>query len=84
MESSAYFNRKENEMSKVPRIGRLLGLLGVIFIILKLCSVITWPWVVVCIPFIVWGVFILGAVLFVIIGVILIGLGTLVEETHLH
>ncbi len=38
--------------SQSPSIG-VLGLLGVVFVTLKLCKVITWSWWLVTLPF--WG-----------------------------
>lgn len=29
--------------------------LFIVFLILKLCNVITWPWICICIPIIAWG-----------------------------
>ncbi|MBR4460820.1 MAG: hypothetical protein IKS26_04860 [Paludibacteraceae bacterium] len=40
------------------------GLLGVAFVILKLCGVIDWPWIWVLAPF--WGGFLLGVLVFVL------------------
>lgn len=39
-------------------------LLGIAFIILKLCKVITWPWVWVLAP--IWGSIALGLVIFIV------------------
>ena len=48
-----------------------LGLLGIAFIVLKLCGVIDWPWIWVLAP--IWGVFALvlgiGLICLVIIGI---------------
>ena len=43
---------KENSSSRSGGIG-ILGLLGVVFVTLKLCGVINWSWWYVTIPF--WG-----------------------------
>ena len=50
----------------------VLGLLGLIFVTLKLCGVITWSWWWVTIPF--WGMAALG-VGFMAIGLILMVIG---------
>jgi phosphoglycerol transferase MdoB-like AlkP superfamily enzyme len=43
----------------------VLGLLGVSFVVLKLCGIITWSWWWVTAPF--WGGFALALVVFVVI-----------------
>ena len=45
----------------------VFGLLGVAFVVLKLCNVITWSWWLVTLPF--WGFFGLLISLLVIIGI---------------
>lgn len=44
----------------------LLSLLGIAFIVLKLCKVITWPWVWVLAPF--WG----GAALYIFFVIVVL------------
>jgi phosphoglycerol transferase MdoB-like AlkP superfamily enzyme len=46
----------------------VLGLLGVAFVILKLCGVISWSWWWVTAPF--WGGFAIGAAILLIVGLI--------------
>lgn len=46
----------------------LSTILGVVFIILKLCKVITWSWVWVLAPF--WISWAIGLILIIIIGII--------------
>lgn len=41
----------------------LLSVLGVIFIVLRLCNVITWNWWLVCLPFIIEGGLILVTII---------------------
>ena len=48
------------------------GLLGIVFIVLKLCGIINWPWIWVLAP--IWGgaiISIILIVIFVIVGVII-------------
>ena len=52
-----------NNKSTASGIG-FFGLLGVAFIVLKLCGVITWPWIWVLAP--IWGSIALGLVIFLI------------------
>lgn len=40
------------------------GLLGVAFVVLRLCGVIDWPWIWVTAPF--WGIFVLAFVMYTI------------------
>lgn len=40
------------------------GLLGVAFVVLKLCGVIDWPWIWVTAPF--WGIFVLAFAMYTI------------------
>ena len=42
----------------------ILGILGCIFVTLKLCDVITWSWWLVTLPF--WGGIVLGLVIFLV------------------
>ena len=42
----------------------ILGILGCIFVTLKLCNVIDWSWWLVTIPF--WGGIVLGLVIFLV------------------
>lgn len=49
------------------------GLLGIAFVILKLCGVIDWPWIWVLAPF--WGSFLLGVLIFAIILIFIVWLG---------
>lgn len=49
------------------------GLLGVAFVILKLCGVIDWPWIWVLAPF--WGSFLLGVLILAIILIFIVWLG---------
>ena len=42
----------------------ILGILGCIFVTLKLCDVITWSWWLVTLPF--WGSIVLGLVIFLV------------------
>ncbi len=44
--------------------GLIVGLLGVAFVVLKLCKVIDWNWWLVTIPF--WGAISIGIVFFII------------------
>lgn len=54
----------------------VFGLLGVAFVVLKLCNVITWSWWLVTLPF--WGFLGLFAILLVSIGIFyLVGLFSL-------
>lgn len=46
----------------------LLGILGCIFVTLKLCDVITWSWWLVTLPF--WGGIVLGLIIFLVTFVI--------------
>lgn len=46
----------------------LLGILGVIFVTLKLTGSITWPWIWVLAPF--WGPLVLALVLFAFFGLV--------------
>lgn len=55
-----------NSSSNSSGIG-LFGLLGVAFIVLKLCNVITWSWWIVTLP--IWGGLALGIVI-LIVGII--------------
>lgn len=49
---------------KIKFKGSIVLILGIVFLILKLCNVIDWNWWLVCIPFIVEGVgIILGVTL---------------------
>lgn len=64
------------------RLGRILGIVGITFIVLKLCNVIAWPWIAVLIPFMIWGGILLVAILLVLVGVILIGLGRILEGVN--
>lgn len=43
------------------------GLLGIVYIVLKLCGVISWPWAVVTLPL--WGGFVL-AVIVAFVGIV--------------
>ena len=63
-----------NESSSSSSSGiETIGLLGVAFVILKLCGVIGWSWWWVTVPF--WGGFaIVAAVLLLIVAVMLAGL----------
>jgi len=49
------------------------GLLGVAFIVLKLCGVITWPWIWVLAP--IWGSFVLGLIIVILFVVFIVWLG---------
>ena len=42
----------------------ILGILGCIFVTLKLCDVITWSWWLVTLPF--WGGIVLGLIIFLV------------------
>lgn len=69
--------QSEDEMSKEKNstsggIG-VLGLLGVVFVTLKLCGVINWSWWLVTLPF--WG----GVALFVVVFIALFGFAVLAE-----
>lgn len=44
----------------------LLGILGIVFVTLKLCGVINWPWWWVLLPF--YGPFVLALILLVVCG----------------
>ena len=58
---------QEKSSSSSSGIGTL-SLLGVVFVTLKLCNVITWSWWWVTLPF--WGgaaIFIIGLIIYVII-----------------
>lgn len=44
-------------------------ILGIIFVILKLCGVITWPWIWVLAPF--WIGFVVAIIFTIILGVII-------------
>ena len=46
----------------------ILGILGCIFVTLKLCDIITWSWWLVTLPF--WGGIVLGLVIFLVTFVI--------------
>lgn len=62
-----------NSSSSSSGIG-LLGLLGVAFVVLKLCHVINWPWLWVLAPF--W----VGLVVILVI-LLIVGIGFLVAAT---
>ena len=49
----------------------VLGLLGIVFVTLKLCGIINWPWIYVTLPF--WGGF---AILIVIAAIAFVGFGS--------
>lgn len=46
--------------------GGFFGLLGIVFITLKLCGVVDWPWWIVLAP--IWGSFVFTLVLFLLLG----------------
>ena len=46
----------------------ILGILGIVFIVLKLCGVITWSWLWVLCPF--WGPILLVAIVLIVICII--------------
>lgn len=46
----------------------ILGILGIVFIVLKLCGVITWSWLWVLCPF--WGSILLAAIVLIVICII--------------
>ena len=50
----------------------IVGLLGITFVVLKLCGVIDWPWIWVLCPFWIGLVIVLGIVAFVILATIVI------------
>lgn len=60
-------------MDKESKFPSIVGLLGVAFVILKLCNVIDWSWWLVTLPF--WG----GLALFLISFVVLLSLKKLIE-----
>ncbi len=57
-------------MEKDARSSPILGLLGVAFIVLKLCHVIGWPWLWVLSPF--WVPAVIVVLILLIAGVVLI------------
>lgn len=61
---------KETSVSSSSGVG-VAGLLGVAFIVLKLCGVITWPWLWVLAPF--WmPLVVVLAILLVVFGVLVV------------
>ena len=44
------------------------GLLGIAFVVLRLCGVITWPWVWVLAPF--WTPFALAIIIFIVVWIL--------------
>jgi hypothetical protein len=50
--------------------GHFMGLLGLTFVILKLCKVITWSWLWVLSPF--WGPIAIVAAVFIIFGIVIV------------
>lgn len=65
--------RNENNKATATATGiGVSGLLGVAFIVLKLCGKIEWPWIWVLAPF--WGSFLLGVLAFVLFLVFVIWL----------
>ncbi len=60
-------NTTVNENKKASGSVGVCGLLGVAFVVLKLCGVIDWPWLWVTSPF--WLPFAVGLVLLAIAGV---------------
>ena len=63
-------NNSSNNSGKSAGIG-FVGLLGLVFIVLKLCGVITWSWLWVLSPIWIPVVFVLGIfVIFIIIALI--------------
>lgn len=59
----------------------ILGLLGLIFITLKLCGVIAWSWWLVLLPFYFGIAFIFGAIILFVLGVFgLAGASALLEK----
>lgn len=59
----------ENKSSGRQSIG-LVSILGVVFIVLKLCGVINWSWWWVLAPF--WGQLVVGIIILVVILIIAI------------
>lgn len=55
-------------MSVEMDLGSISFAVFLVFLILKLCGVITWPWVVVCIPLYVLALVFVAFVLLVLIG----------------
>jgi hypothetical protein len=49
----------------------LSTILGIVFLILKLCNVIDWPWVCVCIPFIIDGCLLVLALILIVVATII-------------
>lgn len=49
----------------------LSTILGIVFLILKLCDVIDWPWVCVCIPFIIDGCLLVLALILIVVATII-------------
>ena len=64
-------NNNDKATATASGVG-VCGLLGVAFIILKLCGVIDWPWIWVMAPF--WGSFLLGILVFVLFLIFVIWL----------
>lgn len=56
-------------MSVEMDLGSISFAVFLVFLILKLCGVITWPWAVVCIPLYVLALIFVVFVLLVIIGI---------------
>lgn len=49
----------------------VLVILGIVFLILKLCNVIDWSWVLVCLPFIIeGGLIVIGLIVYIILAII--------------
>ena len=61
-------NNKGNTEVASGGIG-FLGILGLIFIVLKLCHVIDWPWLWVLAP--IWGSVVVSVLIFIIAVIIL-------------
>lgn len=60
---------EDNRRYVTISFGGLVPLLQVAFIVLRLCNVITWPWVLVLAPVLIPVA--LGVLLFIVIGIIL-------------
>jgi hypothetical protein len=49
----------------------ILTILGIVFLILRLCNVIDWGWVLVCLPFIIeGGLIVVGLIAYIILTII--------------
>lgn len=61
-------NSEKNNSNSTSGGITFVGLLTIVFIVLKLCKVITWPWLWVLSP--VWGTFVLALIIVLIIIVV--------------